>query len=223
VLALFRSMTWPSAAARRSALSRPAAVLVALLALGSVAQASPISVSYTVTGSPGAWILDFTVTNNLSAWPMQALYGFGVESNQRDILGSPASFDPNLVTSWNNSAKGGSSITYNNVWDDDQFMTSYLFPGSTLSGFVVEDTVLTAPTSIDWFAYTYDVSGGFDPYTGGGNFNTGNNPGFEGVALDPIVQQNGSDPAPEPSSLALLGAGMLALIALRRRRRLGSF
>ena len=29
------------------------------------AQASPIDVSYSVSGSPGEWLLDFTVTNNL--------------------------------------------------------------------------------------------------------------------------------------------------------------
>ncbi|MGA3186563.1 MAG: hypothetical protein ABSF22_05570 [Bryobacteraceae bacterium] len=46
-------------------MTRSKIILSALLLVGSLsANVAPPTVSYQVTGSPGAWVLDFTVNNN---------------------------------------------------------------------------------------------------------------------------------------------------------------
>jgi hypothetical protein len=178
--------------------------------------ADPVSVTYTVSGSSGAWILDFSVTNNLNLG--QDVYIFGVLLPATDIVSSPTDWvNPASI---NPSSDGGPNITYNNAWHLPVAVvgtTDAIAAGGTLSGFEAEVTSLTAPSFVDWVAYSQDVTpGGTAPYTGGGNFNAGlnlpgfaspeENPGFAGVAS-----------TPEPSSLLLLAVSLLGVAALRRR------
>ena len=166
------------------------------LAASALLQAAPIGVTYTVSGSAGNWILNFTVANNLVGAPDQALYLFGVNLSTPNVVGSPASYDPTIFQTWTNSGAGGSNVLYNNVWLDGS--ASNDLPGSSLSGFMVLDTDQNAPQSVQWFAYTL----GSTNYTGGGSFGDPSNPGFEGVAT------------PEPESL-LLGFFVLGAIVVR--------
>jgi hypothetical protein len=171
----------------------------AALALAAVAQAGlPVDVTYNLSGTPGNWVYDFTVTNNIKPADMD-IYFFGVELSARDIVGSPTNWDPNVWASWNNSGYGGSNINYNNNWIDQTFST--LFPGQKLNGFKVHSTDQTAEKEVNWFLFGYGTQGG--QYVDGGNFNSNGNPGFEGVAV------------PEPATLGALALGLLA--ALRRR------
>lgn len=201
-------------------------VLCVFLALaGARAFADPVGVSYTVTGSSGAWILDFSVTNNLNAG--QDVYLFGVLLPAQDITNNPADYQNCLngctQTTFNPSGDGGPNLTYNNLWHiiPGNNLANAITFGTTLSGFEAEVTSLTAPTSVDWFAYGLDATAnGTAPYIGGGNFNAGlniagfvspeENPGFDGVA--------GVVTAPEPSALLFLAAGLIALVGLSRRR-----
>src|SRR5262245_45805246 len=119
-----------------------------------------IDVTYSVAGSPGAWDLNFTVHNNLSAWPTQDIYHFGVLLSAPGIIGSPTGYDPNAYASWTNFFSGGSSLVYNNIWYDGSDF-NHLLSGTSLSGFIVEIADATGPTSVPWFAYT--VASSFDP------------------------------------------------------------
>lgn len=178
----------------------------------SVAQASEIDVSYTVSGSAGSWGYDFSIANNLGG--TNDIYFFGVELGARNIAGSPANWDPNAQNSWNTFLYvGGQGIDYNNIWVDGNFPTSIL-PGQTTSGFIASSTELTARSSVRWFAFSANpVSGG--TYTG--SFCTMNcgapftNPGFEYSALQTV---------PVPAALWLFGSA-LGLFGAMRRKTIG--
>lgn len=188
------------------------ALLVMLgLTVSLHASANAVDVSYVVTGSTGDWTLDFSVTNNLNPSTMD-VYFFGVQLSQSDIVASPSTYSSSTYSFdgsyWDNAWSGGSSIAYNNSWIDWQSNYSSLLPGQTLDGFKVHITDLYAPSDVNWFAYGY-AKGAY--YVGTDYFNTGRNPGFEGVA-------HAAAPVPEPETWAMLGAGMLALALARRRR-----
>lgn len=170
------------------------------LGLAVGAQASPVDVSFTTSGTSGNYVLDFTVSNNLDA--NSSVYFFGVALGAHDVVGSPGSFNPDSWYNWGyNSWYGGSSTNYDNVW-----IGGNIASGSSLSGFQAHVTSLIAPTEVNWFAFAYGGN-----WTGGGNFNSGWNPGFEGVAGQ-------SSSVPEPSALLLFGLGALGLGLSRRRK-----
>jgi hypothetical protein len=186
--------------------------IASLLMLGVVgtAQALPIDVTYTVSGSAGNWLYDFSVDNNLGG--TNDIYMFGVQFSADHIVSSPtgwvdkASISPGSIP-WNNASFGGSSRNYYNVWT-----TSGVFPAGailagapTVSGFDVLDTSQTALPSVLWFAF---AAGG--TYTGGGTFNPNTNPGFEGT---------GSTPLPAALPLFASGLGVMGYLAKRRKRK----
>ena len=74
---------------------------LALFAMSSAAasdsHADAIFVSYTVSGTPGDYDLDFRVTNNMTAWH-QNVYLFGVSLSGFDAAGSPPPFVSRATT-----------------------------------------------------------------------------------------------------------------------------
>ena len=186
-----------------------------LLASPCVTFANPIDVTYTVTGNSGNYVLDFTVTNNMTAFPSEDIYFFGVYLPNGSVNDSPTGYDPAFYPTWNNSSPvnyGGSNIVYNNVWID--FRANH-FPGSasatSLSGFKVGISDTDIPSTVNWFAF----ASGSVVYTGGGNFSPGigeRNPGFEGIAAFTV---------PEPATLTLIcgGIAFIGVGQLRRWRR----
>lgn len=187
---------------------------LALLANLAVAQASPVDVSYTVSGSAGNWLYDFSVTNNL---PANEIYSFGVVLNTTNRVGTPTGWDPGAVgVNWFNN--GGSNTNYNNTWVTCVTAScpaghppSDIDPGQTLSGFQVLDSGQTALTGVSWYVTSF----GNNPiYSGPGcSFNCSgahDNPGFEGVASVSAV--------PLPAAAWFFGSGLLGLVGVARRK-----
>jgi hypothetical protein len=178
--------------------------------VASDSHAGPVFVAYSVSGTPGNYDLDFSVTNNMTAWH-QNVYLFGVSLSGFDVASSPSPFFSLGATTLNFAFYGGSNTQYNTNWQADPTQMD-LFPGNTLSGFIAHDTDLVAPTAVSWFAFSQDEVG-FDnePYTGGGSFNSAfsqSNPAFEGIATPTAA-------VPETCSLTLIGTGLLCLLAKR--------
>ena len=192
------------------------ALVGVVFAACSVASAGAIDVTYAVSGAPGAWDLNFTVTNNMTGGPEQEIYQFGVQLSTPGIIGSPTGYDPNATPlPWTNFFNGGLPIYYNNVWSEDFFADfNHLLSGTSLSGLIVEIPDAVAPAQVPWFAYAYPSNQ--DPnelYTGSGAFavDPSYGAGFEGNASP------ASDSAtPEPSTLGLLVIGLGIGVFLRR-------
>lgn len=177
------------------------AAIAALALAAGAALAGPV-VTYSVSGSAGDWVLDFSVTNNLNPADM-GIYFFGVDLDTgRNIAGSPTGYDPNVWFTWDNSGYGGSTEIYNNNWIEPSY--SLLLPGQTLSGFQAVYTGALAPMEVDYFCYGASPYGSL--YSGTDNFNNQWNPGFEGTAY-----------IPTPASLGVIGLASV-FVSLRRRR-----
>ncbi len=179
-------------------------VLVALgIASSLSANVGPPTVTDTVTGSAGAWTLDFTVNNNTN----QGLYFFGVLGGTN--VGTPANWDAADYI-WSNAVYGGSNTVYSTDWITSG-VAGPIAPGASLSGFDVLFTTSAAPANVPWFAYAYyGYTPGGTLYTGAGNFYSDYNPGFESYA---------SSATPEPSAFLPLALGLIALAARTRRGR----
>jgi len=191
--------------------------VVLLLSLSAIAGAIPVSVTYTATGGPGAWQLDFTLANNMNAlgYTDQDLYFFGVYLGATDIITTPTGWS-NADIPWNPSGQGGPNINFDNTWITETGLTDSIPPGGSSSSFVAGFTGVTAPSSLDWFIYTDSGTG--VPYTNGDDLNgPSSNPLFAGtVEL--------SSTTPEPNLVLLAGVGLLAIITRRKvlGKRIGS-
>ena len=172
------------------------------------AKANSVDVSYTVSGSAGDWLVDFSVTNNLgSGW---GIYVFGTALPSTDIVNSP---NPNWTPPFAYSVlTGASGTSYNNLWcvyaclynGDPNFAVDQsaagIQSGETLSGFVALDTALIFPASLPWIVDATLVVNG--------TIVSGSQ--FEGIANTPL-----------PAALPLFatGLGALGLFGWRRKRQ----
>jgi hypothetical protein len=197
-------------------------ILMVFFGLLSSANADPINVSYTVSGSTGNWTLDFSVTDNLIGTD-QGFYFFGVSLSSDNNTGSPTDYGPwtpQESAPWSNTELGGSSVLYNDTWVDDGNSAP---PGTTTSGFEVTISDAVAPTAVGWYVFT---TGGI-PYCYT-PLDCTLNPGFEGAILYDTVSgtsvstttyypqpqpQPEPQPAPEPDSLILCATGLGLLMA----------
>jgi hypothetical protein len=112
-----------------------------IINLAETARATPI-VTYTISGTPGDYGYDFSVTNNLVA-PYEIYSLFVALPN-----GTPISAPPNWVPTAGTSVQWCSFSCYTNVATNPAIL-----PGETLGGFVASSSDLMEYTSL-----TYQVS-----------------------------------------------------------------
>ena len=187
-------------------------LILMLLGVLPTAQASPVDVSYTVSGSAGNWALDFSITNNLGS--TYNIYLFGVLLPTHNVVASPTGwFKPSFLSA-NPSYYGGSNTDYNNLWLTAPAVfggTNFIAPGQTLSAFQAISTAATLPTSVSWEVIS--AGPGSHPFAPAGCSFICNapydNPGFEGLAVQAV---------PEPAAAWLFGSGLLVLVGVARRR-----
>ncbi len=196
--------------------------LLFLFGLAEEARANPIDVSYTVSGSSGNWVYDFSFTNNLGG--VSEIYSVGVRLTNpvASSIVYPSGWFAGSPGGWNWSIYGGSNTDYNVLWvtcPSASCPTGYpinnIEPGQTLSGFQVTDTNANSVTSVSWYAVTV---GYYAPPQTGCSFICGapyTNPGFEGLAAPAISE------TPLPATLPLFAAGLgaLGLLGWRRKRK----
>jgi hypothetical protein len=168
-----------------------------VLGVGTLS-AKPI-VTYTATGSPGDWTLDFTVTNTTD----QLLYHFAVALPYA-ITGIPSGWEYYFYVDPQGcgcSPYRNSFVTINGAEDDVPI-------GGSLSGFLLQVNSLAPPATLDWAAATYDGYGGM-PYTGTDSTDP----------MDPDNAQfigTASITTPEPVTTGSLVAAALLMILWRR-------
>jgi len=183
-----------------------AAFVVAALLCAGPALAAPITVTYTASGGPGNYVLDFSLTNNIVDGHVVYMWGVDVPDDPAQV--NPGGWiDPGYAV--NTGWWGGSGRIYpSDVWAVNGWASGVAF-GQTLSGFRVNTASI--PDIIHYFAISY---GGGIRYTGEFQFLSADNPGFEGID-DPGP---GGNVVPEPASMLLFGTGCLAAFLLKRRR-----
>jgi hypothetical protein len=168
--------------------------------------AQPV-VTFTASGSPGAYTLDFTVNNASPGSSGFDIYMFTIDS-EGGVLSAPQGYyttsysDPHF---WDIGPNNGGP--FNDLWIDPTY--TVLPTGKSLSGFDALFTGLVVPTSIQY--YTWGENNG-KVYSGPGNLNLNNptNPFFTGNALLAV---------PEPATVSLIIVASLALLLNARRFR----
>lgn len=182
-----------------------AAVLLVLL-VPTVAKADVMfpEVTYTATGSPGDFTLDFSLTNHADG--TNNLYFFGVLLDGATVSGVPAGWSE--LGPFDVPDLAGNFATYNLTWISTDPHATFIPPGGTLGGFRVHLTSQAVPEAILWFAFALGGT-----YDGTDFIGDPRNPGFPGV-----VTPSGSFPhVPEPASMGLVGLGLCGWVAGRWR------
>jgi hypothetical protein len=196
-------------------------VAAALAFSVSSAEAAPVEVTYTVTGTSGNWYLNFTVSNNVDS--EYIISNFGVSADSRTWYESA----PTYWQAWTSIAGfnySGQRFIFEINWTtgSSNSYSDKIDNGESLGGFVVHSTSVDMPAS--WYWYTNGRSP--TSYSGPGNY-LYSNPSiptkltFIGEASlstggNPNTPANPS--IPEPDSIFLVNLGLVSLFICSRRK-----
>lgn len=172
-----------------------------------VVTAAPVELSYTVTGSPGDWTLDFSVANN---YPNTFVFQFHTLVNWGGDVPSPANWHPSSIPV-SFEQYGASSTVYNLSWYNKEFNPPLIGSGQTLSGFQAHVVDQQAPFRVAWLAWAYSPDPIFPnlPCVVTCVYSEPQQIVFESVALPSQLQ-----PVPVPAAFVLFGGGLGSLAGL---------
>ena len=197
------------------------------LCMASTAQAAyvPVVVSYTVTGSPGDYTMDFTFRNNLinsqNAPGDWTFYRLGLSLPDTTIVDSPLKYNVSPAQD-----------EYNHVWRFDNYANDgnppgaikqivQLYPQTELSGFLLHTTALAPPSIASFF-----MTGSAQPDNGRQGFHSGGRyqgltvATLKGIANGTIIESpRGLTPVPIPGAVVLFGSGLAALAGWQLKRK----
>lgn len=190
--------------------------LLAGLAAAPQASAAPILRQH-VSGSPGAWTIEYTIVNTNPADAPFIVSYLGL--NDPTLVVTAAGRSNPSMDPWNIDTPFYTIFTLAPATEHSiAFETPYdlgVLPGTEAGGFFATSASLDAPAMTPWVMQMWYLD---TVYPGASDFDVsgaGALPIFVGVA---VSAQEPASSTPEPASAALALMGLLGLAAARRRR-----
>ena len=177
----------------------PVGLAALVLAAASAAHAVPgqPNATYQVSGMPGAYTLNFTVSNDLPTALNQNIYYFGIAPDV-PITNSSSLWGPFDNENGHIALQASSGIVYNTGW-----ITNPSVPGIA-SGSALPDfnaTFATIPAAVNFYAFVYDTT----------------KIGYEGIATSAAAVPEAST-AGSFGLLLAFGLGSLAVVVKRKKQ-----
>jgi len=189
--------------------------LAAVMQISCPVFADSVSSSFTASGTPGNYELNFTFNNNMDELLNQSIYWVGVDLQHDSALAAPFCWHDN--GDWNLKVDfpaqyglywPGSGTDYKSTW---LTVSSYyaIAPYGSLEGFGVPFKGSSLPQAANFFAFSVGQRPAGAELPEDAVFCDNYTLGFEGIATS----------TPEPVSAFLFGIGGFILVLTRRKKQ----